>query len=210
MGDRRLRARVEAYSCKHAGEDKKLAKTLEQQYVDLVSDVEYGGSFNSSPFGKLSDPGTRRLLINLICTMNATFPDYDFSTLRQDQFVQENTGMVVNSVNRNLNDIVTQYQPNFLEELWGAINSVISMRDSLVFSYVPDTDDGDPFSVPGAVWSFNHFFFNKTEKKIVFFTCTCVASRVQEFYGEEDMNENESYSSSEEEIYELEMEDDEM
>ena len=32
----------------------------------------------SSPLGDFSDSSTRKLLINLIATMNASFPDYDF------------------------------------------------------------------------------------------------------------------------------------
>ena len=37
----------------------------------------------------MSDPHTRRLLVHLICTLNASFPDYDFSTLKPENFTHE-------------------------------------------------------------------------------------------------------------------------
>lgn len=38
-----------------------------------------------------------------------------------------------------------------------------------MYRYIPDVD-GDPFS-DGTLWSFNYFFFNKSLKRIIFFTC---------------------------------------
>lgn len=35
-----------------------------------------------SPVGPLTAPESRKTLINLILVLNATFPDYDFSSLR--------------------------------------------------------------------------------------------------------------------------------
>ncbi|CAK9033970.1 Repressor of RNA polymerase III transcription MAF1 homolog [Durusdinium trenchii] len=188
VGDRRLRGRVEAYSCKAAGEDKRLAKVLEQQYTDeLKQELGVGQMQAMSPIGELDNKQTRRLLINLICTMNATFPDYDFSSLKADQFVSENLGMVVNSVNMKLSEIVeTQAQGrNFLDQLWGAIDKQVHLREAEVFSYVPNLED-DPFSVPGMLWSFNYFFHSRTEKKIVFLTCCSTmpsSSGVVDVYG---------------------------
>mmetsp|Transcript_5250 Transcript_5250/g.8026 ORF Transcript_5250/g.8026 Transcript_5250/m.8026 type:complete len:249 (+) Transcript_5250:230-976(+) len=176
VGERKLRGRVEAYSCKPAGDDKKLAKVLDKQYIEEFSQSPGSAhSFGASPIGELSDPHTRKLLINLICTMNATFPDYDFSTLKPDQFIKENLGVVVNSVNQSLSEIVEKQDPRFLEELWSSIDNVVLLKDSEVYKYVPDLED-DPFSTPGSMWSFNHFFHSPTEKKIVFFTCCCTTS----------------------------------
>lgn len=39
-----------------------------------------------------------------------------------------------------------------------------------VYSYSPDMD-GDPFT-EGCLWSFNHFFFNKSLKRVLFLHCT--------------------------------------
>ena len=87
VGGRTLRGRLEAYSCKAAGSDKKLSKQLEQQWVTEMAEED--ASTGTSPLGNMSDPAARRLLVNLICTLNASFPDYDFSTLRPENFVHE-------------------------------------------------------------------------------------------------------------------------
>jgi hypothetical protein len=58
--------------------DKKLSKHLEEQYAHELATSPKSGPISSSPLGPLTDPSTRRLLINLITTMNASFPDYDF------------------------------------------------------------------------------------------------------------------------------------
>jgi len=133
------------------------------------------GSLATSPLGTLSDPHTRRLLINLICTMNASFPDYDFSTLKPEQFVKQNLGMVVNAVNIRFAEIVENIRKGFLKQLWGAIDRVVGLSNAQVYSYVPDIEN-DPFNPSGNLWSFNFFFFNRTEKKIVFFACSCKQS----------------------------------
>mmetsp|Transcript_7561 Transcript_7561/g.15014 ORF Transcript_7561/g.15014 Transcript_7561/m.15014 type:complete len:290 (-) Transcript_7561:921-1790(-) len=179
LGDRRLQGRVESYSCKAVGEDKRLGKLLEQQYVaelaandqpDLEGFAPLGTDLTA--LGKLSDPQTRRLLVYLICTMNATFPDYDFSALKPDQFRGENLGRVVNLVNSYLSEFVDKQSPRFLEELWSAIDAEIVLRGAEVYTYVPNMED-DPFSLPGTLWSFNFFFYNREEKKVLFFTCCC-------------------------------------
>ena len=105
LGDRVIHGRIEAFSCKRAGDDKKLARDLEQQYVEemAASSGSSAGQPGTSPLGPLSDAATRRLLIDLISTMNASFPDHDFSALTADQFVREPTAaLVCGRVNRHL------------------------------------------------------------------------------------------------------------
>jgi len=63
-------------SGKRGGDDKKLSKKLEQKIVNELSSSPEGGT---SPLGPLSDASVRALLIDLIITLNASFPDYDFS-----------------------------------------------------------------------------------------------------------------------------------
>lgn len=49
-------------------------------------------SYGTSPsFGELADVGVRKILVDLICTMNASFPDYDFSGVRPDHFQKESS-----------------------------------------------------------------------------------------------------------------------
>lgn len=168
VGDRILNGRIEAFSCKRAGEDKKLSKVLEQQYVDELASGP--SSLGSSPLGPLSDSSTRRLLIDLISTMNASFPDHDFSALRPEQFCRElHVNQVMTSVNRHLAPLSETYNSSFLDDLWLSIEDVVKLRECEVYSYVPDMED-DPFS-QGNLWSFNYFFFNRALKRIIYFTC---------------------------------------
>lgn len=168
IGDRILNGRIEAFSCKRAGEDKRLSKMLEQQYVDELASSPT--ALGTSPLGPLSDSGARRLLIDLISTMNASFPDHDFSSVRPDQFVKEqHSNLVMSNVNMHLAELSETYNSSFLEELWMSIEEVVKIKDCEIYSYVPDMEE-DPFS-EGNLWTFNFFFFNKTLKRILYFTC---------------------------------------
>mmetsp|Transcript_30284 Transcript_30284/g.97623 ORF Transcript_30284/g.97623 Transcript_30284/m.97623 type:complete len:244 (+) Transcript_30284:116-847(+) len=166
VSERIISGRVEAFSCKRAGEDKKLSKKLDQQYIDeLASSPQL---LSSSPLGALTDANARRLLIDLISTLNASFPDYDFSSLRPDQFTKDLAGpeFVVGAINRHLAELASHAA---LSELWSAVDDAVKLEDCQVYSYLPDLDS-DPFS-DGILWSFNYFFFNKHLKRIVYFTC---------------------------------------
>ena len=43
---------------------------------------------SASPLGSVNDSSTRKLLINLILTLNNTFSDYDFRALKPEDFVR--------------------------------------------------------------------------------------------------------------------------
>mmetsp|Transcript_3236 Transcript_3236/g.8328 ORF Transcript_3236/g.8328 Transcript_3236/m.8328 type:complete len:247 (+) Transcript_3236:39-779(+) len=181
VSERILDGRVEAFSCKRAGDDKKLFKKLEAQYND---ELATSPSSLTSQLGALSDAGTRRLLIDLIATLNASFPDYDFSSLRPEQFTREpNSGIVARAINRQLSDL-TQ---TFLDQVWAAVEDAVGLADCDVYSYVPDLDS-DPFSADGCLWSFNYFFVNKHLKRIVYFTCVARSkySRYDESFDDDD------------------------
>eukprot|EP01047_Picozoa_sp_COSAG01_P056053 COSAG01_NODE_6311_length_3743_cov_23.699232_2_plen_134_part_00 len=83
-----IEGRVDLYSCKLAGEDKQVSKSLEQHYIEELQALDAAGtspasvSAGTSPVGPLSDSSSRRTLITLILTLNASFPDYEFSSLR--------------------------------------------------------------------------------------------------------------------------------
>lgn len=75
-------------SGKKAGDDKRLSKELERHMKEKMNASP--DSYGTSPsFGELADVGVRRTLVDLICTMNASFPDYDFSGIRPDNFQKE-------------------------------------------------------------------------------------------------------------------------
>lgn len=83
-----IEGRLDLYSCKLAGADKEVSKSLEQSYLDELASLDELGSSpasapGTSPVGPLTDSSNRRTLITLILTLNASFPDYDFSSLRE-------------------------------------------------------------------------------------------------------------------------------
>ncbi len=83
--------------------EKQLSKEIEKQLVVEASTSPGGpntGAAAPSPLGPLNSSATRKLLVALITTMNASFPDYDFSNLRPEQFEHEsNRFFVQNSIN---------------------------------------------------------------------------------------------------------------
>jgi hypothetical protein len=143
----------------------------------------------NSPLGDFHDTSTQRLMTNLIMTLNASFPDYDFSTIRPSHFARlPSLKVAINHTNEKLAELASNNNQgaNFFSQLWNAIDDVIDMNDSEVYSYVPPQrdDDDDPLGfltqtldgtedsdtiVP--LWTMNFFFVNKSMKRILLFTC---------------------------------------
>jgi len=169
LGDKIITGCVEAYSCKKTVKDKKFSRQLETKLVEEISNSPKMGGV--SPLGPLGKASTRKLLINLISTMNASFPDYDFSDTRPRQFEQApNRHMVVTHVNNLLLNDLDNVEAGARETVWKAIDANIDLENVEIYSFIPD-EDSDVFSL-GKLWSFNYFFFNKRMKKVLFFQCS--------------------------------------
>ena len=166
-----------ALTGKAAGDDKKLGKVLARQLSKDLETDPTSPVLTSTPLGDLHDAATRRLLINLISTLNASFPDYDFSTIKPEDFLRvRDVSTAVSVANKSLAETLVPDGTPVLEQLWAAVNEAVVLKDCEVFSYIPDLDS-DPFSA-SSLWSFNFFFVNKPLKKILFFFCIarqCVA-----------------------------------
>lgn len=210
MGDVVLDGRIEAFSCKRAGDDKRLSRRLDQQLKQ-----EFATSPKSpaeSPLGPLTESSTRNLLIDLIITMNASFPDYDFSSLRPEQFLREShLDFVVNVINTHLANVdefrigspADVGEKKFLVDVWKTAEEIIKLRECEVYRYIPDLDD--PFS-EGSLWSFNYFFFNKALKRIIFFTCIA-RSKLFSSVDDEDEELDSDFGDEQNET-DMDMEDD--
>ncbi|KAF9210739.1 RNA polymerase III-inhibiting protein maf1 [Podila verticillata] len=147
----RVYGRVEPYSCKLAGADKKLYKTIQSKYDPSHSPPEGAASFRNiiSPFGPLDQPASRRTLFYLIGTLNASFPDYDFSDAKPEQFRKEpSVSMVINSINATLFNHGNVRAVKDLR-IWDSINLLIEFEHTDVYSYNPETDS-DPNDEEGA------------------------------------------------------------
>lgn len=235
FGTRVINGRIECFSCKRTGDDKKYAHELSEKYMHEIensgaqiqksqsgqslspskdsyssclrstrsvkgrsSSVGSASELSTSPLGDFHEPVTRRLLTDLILTLNSSFPDYDYSLVRADQFVRmKSAKSAVNRVNEKLSEFVASEKgPEFLNDLWSAIDDVIIMKECDIYSYAPDDTsdeflsaligDEEPTSSISALWSFNYFFVNKTLKRIVFFTCvSCTKNEGSDKYVED-------------------------
>lgn len=182
----KIEGRIESYSCKMAGNDKKLFKTLQtsgghnpadlqalsppQSTLSLSPSKGYSRS-HSDGESYLCDTISTKTLFYLISTLNASFPDYDFGNTKSDEFSKEpSSEWVLNMVDSQLNPTAKDVFGSLKQNLWAAIDDEITLRDCDVYSYNPDLSS-DPFSEDGCIWSFNYFFYNKKLKRIVFFRC---------------------------------------
>ncbi|KAJ2644546.1 RNA polymerase III-inhibiting protein maf1 [Coemansia sp. RSA 1287] len=166
---------------KAAGTDKKLYRYLENKYQEELEEAkaltpEQSSLTNiASPFGPLTQPASRKMLFYLIATLNASFPDYDFSSLNADQFTKEpSPDYCLKSISTTLLNVGC---PATLKtsRMWDSIDDVINIDECDVYSYMPDPES-DPYEAEGPVWSFNYFFLNRNLKRIVFFTCRCISN----------------------------------
>jgi hypothetical protein len=195
LGECVLKGALEAYSCKLAGIDRKLSRSLEQQVLEYLAQSPDDRS--SSPMGPLCSTASRRTLIHLILTMNHIYPDYDFSMVQAHNFSKE-CGL------NNVKQIIENYLleaakmwsaenggDNLLDSIWKAVDEVIDLADCDAYSYMPEFE-GDPFIERGAIWSFNFFFYNKKLKRILSFSCHCLSklavddSPTEEILSDED------------------------
>lgn len=178
VGDRIIHARVEAYSCKLAGSDKRAAKEISQAYDAGLHALAFLGPAAAqlqSPLGDLHDPATKHLLVSLCTTLNASFPDYDFSNLRPDDFKRDPSLQVaMDNINTLFLSAVSSGlpQPGFREEFWSALEETVQASECEIFHYEP-SEDSD-LNV-GKLWTTNYFFFHRKLKKMLLLTAEALS-----------------------------------
>lgn len=201
--------RIESYSCKMAGNDKRLFKTMNEESreapggLQALSPPVYGYASSTSPLGmhdaqalaigSLEEGGTlcdtisTKTLFYLISTLNASFhPDYDFSASQSHEFSRESSlEWVAQNVNSALMAAAGDKFGAFKQQLWSSLDEEICLKECYIYSYNPDMSS-DPFSEEGCIWSFNYFFYNVKLKRIVFFSCR--TKRKDSFDGDGDMD----------------------
>lgn len=208
--DIRIDGRIESYSCKMAGNDKKLYKLLSQEGqspndLQALSPPQTGQATSVSPkrgmhcgcsyecknenhcHDEMADACSRKMLFYLISTLNASFqPDYDFGNAKSDEFSREpNIQLVVDAIDSGLGGVLGESYAQFKLQFWAAIEEEIQLSECTVYSYNPDLDS-DPYGEEGCLWSFNYFFYNKKMKRIVFFTCRGMCLSAPDFLNESD------------------------
>jgi len=204
-GESTINGRIEAYSCKIAGSDKKLYKSLEQQYQVELSKSPDPDLTGTSPFGPLSDSGSRKTLISLISILNASFPDYDFCNVKPEQFLKEiGAHMVINSVNTMLAGVVPNYNIDIGPKLWNAVDTEICIKECDIYSYIPDYHSDPYVEEEGNIWSFNYFFYNKRLRRIVYISFHAVSKMTEVSFTSEHSTSDEPTHLSQPEGWEYE------
>eukprot|EP01027_Heterolobosea_sp_BB2_P011290 GEZU01016454.1.p1 GENE.GEZU01016454.1~~GEZU01016454.1.p1 ORF type:complete len:275 (+),score=51.07 GEZU01016454.1:179-1003(+) len=143
-----------------------------RELPSVLSPMSPESPISVSPFGPLTSSSSRKTLINLISLLNASYPDYDFSNLKPEDFTKESSlDMVMNAINLSLTDVLPNEEK---AKLWSTLNEQIKLKECDIYSYLPDPDS-DPMGEEGKIWSWNYFFYNRKLKKVVFFTCYAVS-----------------------------------
>ncbi|KAI8910727.1 Maf1 regulator-domain-containing protein [Powellomyces hirtus] len=180
-GDCRIFGRVEAYSCKNTDDDKRLKRHVDEKYPAEVP-LEIGSwqspnSPSSPHHGILNDRVTRKTFFYLLATLNAAFPDYDFSDLNPDSFSKVPSTLVANTVNTTLlvHLGIDSAAHAVGAKIWAAIDEAISLSECEMYSFNPDGDEEPDAEEQGNLWSFYYFFTNRRQKRIVFFTARAVS-----------------------------------
>jgi len=157
-GTQVINGRIEAFSCKRTGSDKKLAYRLAKKFNSEVEIVpaerwkrqkfssnpkscqkDYNASSYSlnSPLGNFQHLATQRLLTDLILTLSVSFPDYDFASAKPDHFRHIKTSSAIFQSNKKLDNLAAYKGPTFLQNLWNIIDESIVLSECEVFSYDP-------------------------------------------------------------------------
>lgn len=214
-GVSKIDTRIESYSCKMAGDCKRLYKQMHDEKTGTSPyDLQMLGPSTGSPitqpmintylnqlgsdtdnndlsesFSANIDIISRKTLFYLISTLNASFqPDYDFSNTLSNEFSKEPSFEIVVKAIENYLATVDCYS-RLKQQLWDAIDKEINLTDCEFYSYNPDLVS-DPCAEDGCLWFFNFFIYNKKMKRIVFISCRCTSKSVDSSYDDdEEMNE---------------------
>lgn len=179
VGEYTIKGKVDAFSCKHVGADKKLSLSLEHEIL-----YHLGQSADSDPPSSpdfLLNTTSRRTLIYLVLTLNHMYPDYDFSAVEAHHFLREE---IWDSFKQIFETYMLEASKEWseanggsylLESLYKAFDEVLKVGECEIYSYCPDCET-DPLLEKGAIWSFNFFFYNRKMKRVVSFRCCCLSN----------------------------------
>mmetsp|Transcript_658 Transcript_658/g.1388 ORF Transcript_658/g.1388 Transcript_658/m.1388 type:complete len:662 (-) Transcript_658:212-2197(-) len=88
----------------------------------------------------------RRLVTDLILTLNASFPDYDFGEARPSDFCTLSVPETMRRINEKLSEFAatTDKGRDFLPRFWSTLDDVVfGLKDAEVYSYSPHGGGGD-------------------------------------------------------------------
>jgi len=105
------------------------------------------GSGSKKTASSLPTIAPRRLVTDLILTLNASFPDYDFGDARPSDFCTLPVPEAMRRINDKLSEFAatTDRGQDFLPRFWSSLDDVVlGLKDAEVYSYAPQAGDDDP------------------------------------------------------------------
>jgi hypothetical protein len=136
-----------------------------------------------SPFGPLNENASRKTFFYLLSTLNAAFPDYEFSDVKPDAFSKLPDASLAKA--RVMSRIVV---PKFAQQIWQAIDDTIQIDESDVYEFRPEEEGSDPYGEEATFWTFHFFFYNRKLKRIVFFTACAISPIAKTELSEPDLD----------------------
>lgn len=183
LGYYQVTCRLESYSCKMVGEDKRFFKSFknggdvkEPAMLSPPQTLQSGSPFATS-YSSSTDDGEspiticdRKTIYYLISTLNVAFdPDYDFSDAKSEEFsLEPSPDFAKNYIDACLKSTIGKQYTGVSNKLWTAIDKEIQLDNCSVFSYKPDLES-DPFGDSSSLYSFCFFFYNRHLRRILFF-----------------------------------------
>ena len=140
--------------------------------------------------GDFTQQATRRLMTDLILTLNASFPDYDFGSVKASDFIKVKVTSAVATINHHLSEWARSQRqqesnmdyPIVLQHLWESVNESVPLEECDVYCFTPpdgslittpwEEEDDDEHTASTNLWSFYYLFVNKAQKRILLFTAT--------------------------------------
>ena len=171
-------------------------------------------SKSMTALGDFNEQGTRRLMTNLVLTLNASFPDYDFGSIKPTDFTKMSTRKAVHRINESLSEWASSSSGvgHDLNEMWDTVDQSVRLKECDVFLFTPPEDssflliadaivsqddgldeDEEGSSRTAVLWSFYYLFVNKHLKRILLFSCAESMRHVVSISDGDDDNEVERF-----------------
>eukprot|EP00804_Cyclotella_cryptica_P019195 CCRYP_006107-RA/>CCRYP_006107-RA protein AED:0.14 eAED:0.14 QI:490/1/1/1/1/1/2/416/624 len=123
---------------------------VDQSVHPLIPQPSLYQSSLAEPLGKaapsLLTMAPRRLVTDLILTLNASFPDYDFGDARPSDFCTLSLSEAMRRINENMSEFAstTDKGRDFMPRFWAALDDIVfGLKDAEVYSYAPQGGGGD-------------------------------------------------------------------
>ncbi|KAJ3337773.1 hypothetical protein HDU93_000501 [Gonapodya sp. JEL0774] len=163
-GDHRIYGRIESYSCECSqlqsslgGEDERLLNFAPPVRLHCLANVtvRFAPAFAAGSAGTIEpkaepmtdvdrDPVQRKTFFYLVATLNAAYPDYDFSDVPPSTFLR------LPSAARTRNSLLSSFPRtvhgvSLLDALFRVLDDEIDLEGCEGFRYEPEGTEGDPY-----------------------------------------------------------------